>query len=179
MNWSLDLFALGGSELDGNKGVNWSQVSQRSPATPLQSVNPFTAPACKFSLAERCTHHTHRHTHSLTHKHTHTHTHTHARTHARTRAHARTRTHARTHAPTHARAHSNTHTHTHTHTCPAFGRQTFKHWTPKQHNKTAQLKADKYLTSHFLLFKYSFVVKRKGGGGEDYPNSYVVFCHNK
>ena len=36
--------------------------------------------------------------------------------------------------------------------CLVLGR--IQHWTPKQHSKTAQPKADKYHTSHFSLFSW-------------------------
>ena len=54
--------------------------------------------------------------------------------------------------------------------------QNHKHWTPKQHNETAQPKADKYPTSHFSLFNRFFFSLQK----RDYDkNSHVMFSHNE
>ena len=77
---------------------------------------------------------------------THTCTHTQARTHTRTHAHTHTYTHTHTETLTHARTNTHTGARAHTHT----NKQTNKNQTPKQHNKTARPKADKYPTSHFL-----------------------------
>ena len=48
------------------------------------------------------------------------------------------------------------------------------HWTPKQHNKTAELNADQYTIAHFHRLVVLLQLEK------DCPeNSRVVFCPNK
>ena len=54
-----------------------------------------------------------------------------------------------------------------------------KHWISKQHNKTAQPKADKYPTENSSSFRRCFSVVLQLQKGAYHENSHAVYLHNK